>query len=151
MSVTIREGDPRTPAVRALLNASHALMQALFPPEDNFYLEIDALCVPSITFLVAEVDGAVCGCGAIARKDGYAEIKSMYVDEAARGKGVAAALLDALETRARGDGIGVLRLETGNLLHSALRLYERHGFVRIGPFGDYPDSPSSLFYEKRLV
>jgi putative acetyltransferase len=41
-------------------------------------------------------------------------------------------------------------LETGRDQHEAVRLYERCGFVRRGPFGCYPDNGLSLFYEKRL-
>ena len=55
MSVTRRTRATRaTPDATALLKRSHALMQSLFPPEDNFYLDIDALAAPHIAFFVAE-------------------------------------------------------------------------------------------------
>jgi putative acetyltransferase len=44
----------------------------------------------------------------------------------------------------------VLRLETGDDLYPAHRLYRRHGFVERGPFGDYAEGPHSVFMEKRL-
>ena len=142
--------DPKEPGASALLTASHPLMQSLFPPEDNFFLDIDALCAPDIRFFAA-MEGARClGTGALALRDGYGEVKSMFVDEAARGRGVADAILRRIEEEARDRGLAALKLETGNVLHAAHRLYARHGFTPCGPFGDYPNSPSSIFMEKAL-
>ncbi len=67
-----------------------------------------------------------------------------------RGLGIARRLLEALEARAKAAGIGVLRLETGIYQPEAIGLYERAGYVRRGPFSDYPDDPLSIFMEKRL-
>ncbi|MCB1331976.1 MAG: GNAT family N-acetyltransferase, partial [Maritimibacter sp.] len=90
------------------------------------------------------------GTAALADKGTYGEVKSMFVAEAARGLGVGAALLDAVEAEARARGLPALMLETGNLLHAAHRLYARAGFTECGRFGDYPDAKTSLFMEKRL-
>ncbi|MCG7506809.1 GNAT family N-acetyltransferase [Mesorhizobium retamae] len=94
--------------------------------------------------------GAPTATGALALNDGWAELKRMWVVPQARGRGLSKALLVALETRARDAGITWLRLETGIANHEALGLYERSGFVRIGPFGDYRPDPLSVFMEKRL-
>ncbi|MBE0414556.1 GNAT family N-acetyltransferase, partial [Yoonia sp.] len=88
--------------------------------------------------------------GALAVKDGYGEIKSMFVSETARGQGIADALLRQIEDQARADGLPLLRLETGDALHAAQRLYARHGFTPCGPFGDYPAAKTSVFMEKPL-
>ena len=56
----------------------------------------------------------------------------------------------ALERRARASGLPLLRLETGDDLHAAHRLYARHGFTETGPFGNYEEGPHSVFMEKRL-
>jgi putative acetyltransferase len=148
--ITVEPGDPRDPQSRALLEASHALMQELFPSESNHFLSVEALAAPEITFLVARRDQDILGTGALANKGDYGEVKSMFVDPEARGAGVAAAILHALEDRARALGLGRMLLETGNSLHAAHRLYERHGFSYRGPFGDYADDPLSLFMEKAL-
>lgn len=150
MKVTVERGDPRHPEATALLKQSHALMQSLFPPEDNFFLDIDELCVPSIAFFVAVQTGTILGTAALAAKKSYGEVKSMFVSPAARGLGIGARLLDRVETEARSLGLPALMLETGNVLHEAHRLYARAGFTRRGPFGDYPDAGSSLFMEKLL-
>ncbi|MCP5083174.1 MAG: GNAT family N-acetyltransferase [Alphaproteobacteria bacterium] len=150
MTVAVQLGDPRTPGATALLQASHALMEELFPSESNHYLSVNSLCTPDIRFFTATEDENTLGCAALALKDGYGEVKSMYVVKAARGKGVADLLMRALEQEALAQGLRLLRLETGHLLKQAHALYSKHGYFRRGPFGDYPDDPLSLFMEKPL-
>lgn len=148
--ITVARTDPRDPGAVALLTQSHALMTALFPPEDNFFLDIDDLCADDIRFFTAREGDSILGTGALAVKHDYGEIKSMFVAETARGKGVADALLRKLEDQARKDSLPLLKLETGNSLHAAHRLYARHGFTPCGPFGDYPAAKTSVFMEKPL-
>ncbi len=150
MTVTVEPGDPRHPQASALLQASHALMQELFPSDSNHFLSIDELCAPGIAFFIARRAETVLGTGALADKTTYGEVKSMFVAPAARGTGTGAAILAALEAEARVRALPKLMLETGDSLHAAHRLYERAGFTFRGPFGDYPDDPLSRFMEKRL-
>ncbi|MFO7756945.1 MAG: GNAT family N-acetyltransferase [Roseovarius sp.] len=146
--VTVAPADPGEAGAAALLAASHALMQTLFAPEENFHLDIAALRGPDIRFFAA-FDGDTClGTGALALRDGYGEVKSMFVAENARGRGVADAILRRLEDEARAQGLASLKLETGTGLDAAQRLYARHGFTRCGPFGSYPDAPPSVFMQK---
>lgn len=149
--LTVAPADPRAPGPRALLEASHALMRALFPPEDNYFLDIDALCEKSVHFFVARNGERTLGTGALAVREGYGEVKSMFTTPEARGKGVGDALLRALEAKARELGLGHLRLETAETLDSAIRLYERNGFKRRGIFGTYRPNKTSVFMEKTLV
>lgn len=149
--IIVEQGDPHHPQATALLRASHALMESLFPPEDNFYLDIDQLTAPNIRFFVARQGPDIIGTAALALKGNYAEVKSMFVAEAARGTGTADALLRALEDEARANAIPILKLETGNVLHAAHKLYRRHGFTDCGVFGDYVDAKSSIFMEKPLT
>ena len=86
---------------------------------------------------------------------GLAEVKRMYVRPAARGSGVARAILARLEDEARARGVRRLCLETGDVRHDAMRLYERNGFTRCGAFGAYASMPvpaieRSVFFEKRI-
>jgi putative acetyltransferase len=148
MTITLQQSDPRSAGATALLRASHALMEASFPSEHNHYLSIDALCTPNITFFTATKDGETLGCGALANKGAYGEVKSMFTAETARGKGLADKILAAIIQSAADQSLPTLRLETGNSLHAAHRLYERHGFFYTDPFGDYTDSPVSIFMEK---
>ncbi len=146
--LVIERGDPRE--AQALLEASHAMMLELFTPEANHFLSLDALAAPDIEFFVARLDGNAVGCGALAVREGYGEIKSMFVDPDSRGAGVAAGLMASLEAEAMAHGLAMLRLETGTLLDAAQALYQRHGFSVCGPFGSYSDHPHSVFMEKRL-
>lgn len=150
MSVTVRAGRPDSPEATALLRASQAYLAALYPAEDNHYLSIEALCAPHIRFFIAEAEGRACGCAALAVMGEYGEVKSMFVDPDARGAGTGAALMARLEAEARALGLAALRLETGDDLYPAHRLYRRHGFTDCGPFGDYAEGPHSVFMEKRL-
>lgn len=154
MTIKVTSGDPHDPQATALLKQSHALMEELFPPEDNFFLDIDDLCVPDISFFVAREGDVIWGTAALAdRVDAsgpYGEVKSMFVSPEARGKGVAQALMEHLEATAKAKGFGAMKLETGDALTAAHRLYARHGFSICGPFGDYPEAASSIFMEKPL-
>ncbi|MEJ8562706.1 GNAT family N-acetyltransferase [Yoonia sp. GPGPB17] len=148
--IIVERTDPHHPQATALLKQSHTLMRSLFPPEDNFYLDINDLVAPNIHFYTAREGDDVLGTGALMVKPGYGEVKSMFVSEAARGKGVAAALLRQIEDTAIEEGVPMLKLETGNVLHAAHRLYERHGFTTCDVFGDYVTTKSSIFMEKQL-
>lgn len=148
--VTIRKGLPTEPGATRLLKASHALMESLFPAESNHYLPIEALLADHILFRIAEVNDQIAGCAALALKDGYGEVKSMFVDPGHRGHKIGQLLLAELETQAKTHNLSLLCLETGNLLHAAHKLYENVGFKRRGPFGDYPEDPNSVFMEKRI-
>ncbi len=148
--VDISPGNPRDSDMIALLTASHELMQAMFPEESNHYLSVDELCQPGIRFFRADLNGQAAGCAALFLKDGYGEVKSMFVDPARRGAKIGARLLDRIEAEARAENLPCLRLETGDKLTASHKLYAAHGFELRGPFGDYQDDPLSLFMEKTI-
>jgi putative acetyltransferase len=149
---SIAVGDPNDPKARALLRASAALMEDLFDAEENHFLSPDELSAPGIHFFTARTDDdRLLGTIALAEKDGYGEIKALFVDADARGQGVARDLLDHAEEKARALGMTWLRLETGDTLYAAINLYRRVGFTTCGPFGDYGESETSLFMEKHLA
>jgi len=149
--IRVVPGDPRDAEATRLLQASHALMQSLFSEEDNHFLSIDDLCVPSIHFFVAKEGETTLGCVALADKGAYGEIKSMFVDPDARGKGIAHRLMQHLDKQARALNLSALKLETGDSLTEAHSLYYAHGFADCGPFGDYEESPASIFMSKALT
>ena len=150
MSVAVEAASPQEPEIRALVEASHALMRRLFPPEDIYALDVDALGAADIRLFAARDGDAVLGIGALAVRDGYGEIKSMFVEPSARGRGVAAGILERLEAEAGSLGMDMLKLETGEVLEAAVRLYERSGYARCGAFGDYLPNATSVYMEKRL-
>jgi putative acetyltransferase len=145
--VHVNLDDPRRDDVRALLQQHLDDMHAESPPESVHALDLDALTAPGITFVAAREDGILLGCGAIKVLDGHGEIKSMRTTDAARGRGVATAVLGWLLDEARRLGLARVSLETGTqeYFRPAVRLYHRHGFVECGPFGDYRLDPFSRF------
>lgn len=71
----------------------------------------------------------------------------MHTAEAARRRGVGAALLKTVIEAARADGLDRLSLETGSWAYfqAARDFYARHGFAPCGPFGEYREDPNSVF------
>ncbi|MEA2139415.1 MAG: hypothetical protein QOG56_2565 [Solirubrobacteraceae bacterium] len=107
------------------------------------------LSAPGGAFVVGYEDGEAVCCGGVKRlPDGACEIKKMFVLDAARGRGVARALLEELEARARALGYAVARLDTGPRQARAQRMYERAGYAPIENFNANP--VASFFGEKRL-
>lgn len=151
MTISIEYASPRHPEIRNLLLASHDLMGSLFPAEANHFLSVDGLCDATIHFFGVRVDGVYRACGALAVKKGYGELKSIFTDHAARGRGLGQTLIQHIEGTARDLGLAQLKLETGSLLHSAHRLYEREGFALCGPFGEYEPTEFSVFMSKDLT
>ena len=149
----IAAGHPLDADVLALLHEHLADMHATSPAESVHALDPEALTDPAISFFTARDRGVLLGCGALFdHGDGSGEVKSMRTVIAARGRGIAATLLDHLVAEARRHGWHVLRLETGteDYFAAARRLYERHGFTERGPFADYRLYPHSAYYELQL-
>jgi GNAT superfamily N-acetyltransferase len=109
----------------------------------------DELNPPKGAFLVGYEDGVATCCGGIKRLDDEScEIKRMYVIPAARGRGVARILLEALEQQARELGYTIARLDTGPKQPGAQHLYESAGYEAIANFNANPIA--TYFGEKRL-
>ena len=149
--IKVIPGDPRDPQATALLRQSHALMQTLFAPEENHFLDIEDLCAPTIRFFIAREGDEALGCVALANKGSYGEIKSMFIAPRARGKGIAHHLMRKIEEEARAQGLAAVKLETGDKLTQAQSLYKAHGYVECGPFGDYEANSSSIFMTRDIA
>jgi GNAT superfamily N-acetyltransferase len=108
----------------------------------------------SVVLVARDDDANALGCGALrVLGDGVAEVKRMYAAPAARGRGVAKAVLAGLEEAARERGWTTLRLETGPRQPEAIGLYSQAGYRPIEAFGAYvdaPDAEDSLFFERFL-
>jgi putative acetyltransferase len=150
MSIRVRQADPLSAEGRALLAQSHAFMAAKYPPEHVFALPAEALAESHVRFFIAEFEGRAVGCAALANKGAYGEVKSVFVAPEGRGKGAGAALVSALVAEAEAQGLPWMRLESGDDLYEAHRLYQRHGFAMSGPFGDYQEGPHSIFMERPM-
>ena len=157
--IVIRQERPDHAGVVSLLDTLDKYLGSLYAPQDNHILDVQALLASDVHFLVAVQGQDLVGCGAVrvmpaeaATDDApYGEIKRMVVAPAARGKGVARALLAALEAHLSNIGLTQALLETGSAQTAAVALYERCGYARRGPFGGYPDNELSAFYAKSLT
>ena len=151
MDVTIAQEDPAEPDVLALLHNGHANSARLYSSKRGHSLSIDALRAPEVRLLVArDLNGRALGTGAVVLNGDWAEIKRMWVEEDARGRGLAKKLLKELTQIAQEGGASVLRLEAGVLGYAALALYKTAGFRQRQPFGSHSANPLSSFWEKHL-
>lgn len=136
------------PAVAELIALSAAEAANRYGSADARRFPVD----PLAKWVLATVDGAGAGCGAIQPLDDQTvEVKRMYVRPAHRGKGLARRVLAALEDLAAGSHYPVIRLETGARQPESIRLYESAGYRPIPPYGPYVHSPLSLCYEKLVI
>ncbi|WP_245871386.1 GNAT family N-acetyltransferase [Asanoa hainanensis] len=106
---------------------------------------------PNGDFLVAFLDGEPVGCaGWRVHGAEEAELKRMYTAPAGRRRGVAKAVLRAIEDSAREAGRKRLILETGDKQPEAIAFYVANGYERIPDFGYYRDSPGVRSYGRVL-
>jgi putative acetyltransferase len=155
MSISIERVTEPTGELRDLIGELDDLLGAAYEPHQRHGLSIAELFAPHVRFFIARLDGLAAGCGGVALFGEYAEVKRMYTRPAARGRGLAKAVLRRLEDEARAARKPVLRLETGPYQREAIGLYQSAGFVSCGPFGHYAQLPArnielSLFFEKPL-
>lgn len=140
---------------RSLAQAMRDEMSALY---DDLDLDGDAmpragpreLGPPGGVFLVGfDPEGRAVCCGGVKDLgDGTCELKRMYVAPDARRRGVARALLTALEGAGRELGHTVARLDTGPRQAHAEAFYRAAGYH---PIGNYNANPvASFFGEKPL-
>jgi ribosomal protein S18 acetylase RimI-like enzyme len=96
------------------------------------------LSIPGSFNVIAESDGEPVGMasGVRATDDSAAEVISMWVSPAARGRGVAKALVNEIAHWAQDMGIRVLRLSVAEGNSAASALYQRCGFRFTGELGD---------------
>ena len=147
VAVRVREAqrsDRR--AVRAVLLAAHRQYAAVLPPSVfgpylADLLDLDAR--PDGKLLVAEHDRRVVGtvtfyedaaAEALGWPAGWAGLRALGVDPAARGHGAGRALTDACLERALAARAPVLCLHTAAFMTAAVAIYEAMGFRRAPEF-----------------
>jgi phosphinothricin acetyltransferase len=152
MAAIITRESPDSADAVALITELEAHLEPLYPARSRHGYCVERLIAQGVAFFVLRDDGVPAGCAGIQLfGTEYGEIKRMYVRPQFRGLGHGRRLLDHLTDHARAQGIALLRLETGIHQPAAIRLYERMGFQRVGPFGDYVEDPLCLYYEKRIL
>ncbi len=152
MPTVITAERPDTLDAIQLITELDAYLTPLYPAESRHGFSVDKLLQEAVAFFVIRHEDVPACCGGIKLFDtAYGEVKRMYVRPQFRGLGFGKRMLNHLAEYAMQHGVKVLRLETGIYQSEAIGLYERFGFQRIPPFGDYKVDPLSIFFEKRLV
>jgi GrpB-like predicted nucleotidyltransferase (UPF0157 family)/GNAT superfamily N-acetyltransferase len=108
------------------------------------------LTPPDGVLFLVRVDGEPAGLGGVRHLDTeVAEIKSMFVVPARRGRGVGRRIIAELEGVARERGCRATRLDTSEYLTPAVALYRAAGYVEVP---DYNGNPKAdLWFERRLA
>jgi len=94
---------------------------------------------------IASIEETAAGCVALRRFDATrCEFKRLYVRPGFRGQGVGHALLDWVIAEARGLGYREAVGDTMPQMEEALRMYDRAGFERTGPYSGEP-TPGAVY------
>lgn len=152
--LTLALVDPRSPDGRAILErffidivgrywgrpATAAEVTAAMLDEPS-----DDLCGDEGFLLVARDGGRAVGCGGMrVIEQGVGELTRVFVDGAARGRGVGQALLAEIESISARRGIRTLRLTVRDDLAEAHRLYRRLGYETVERFSLSPYADHQL-------
>ena len=154
MPFQIRIDDLSGSEIRELLAEHLRCMAAVSPPESRHALNLDGLRKPDITFWSVWLGPDLVGCGALRELDrGHGEIKSMRTAAGHLRKGVGSFVLQHIISEAKRRGYRRLSLETGSMPYfaPAHSLYQKFGFKRSAPFGDYREDPNSVFMTRELL
>lgn len=142
VTLTFRDMDPTQPPASDLLDAMVVELSALYGDVTGSHMPSATpadFALPRGTLLVGfEGDAPVCVGGIKPLEPAIAEIKRMYVVPDARRRGIARALLGALEDAARERGYERVRLDTGPLQAHAAALYTASGYAEIGNYNANP-------------
>jgi GNAT superfamily N-acetyltransferase len=113
---------------------------------------IEQFAPPQGCFVVATLEGVAVACGGFRfLRPQVAEIKRMYVDPGARGRGFGRRHLAFLEQRAAEAGYTQVWLETGTEQPEAIRLYTAAGYRPMEPYGEFKYDSRSRSFSRTLA
>jgi len=135
----LRQVRPSDPEAEPLLKGLTEEYESRYGRQNEMTsVEAQEFEPPDGVFLVLLERGATVAGGALPRLSAdTCEVKRMWTAPEHRRKGLASAVLDALEDVARDRGYSRLRLETGPAQPEARALYERRGYRHIPTYGQY--------------
>ncbi|WP_374650471.1 GNAT family N-acetyltransferase [Dongia sp.] len=148
-----RAGPPDVKALVGLIHACFAELARLDPPSGAAGETMETIggLLARGAVIKAEQGGALVGCVAAERRAGGLYIGRLSVRPDRRRRGIAQALLAAVEAYAREIGAGHVVLNVRLVLDGNIRLFERAGYRIVGQ-GSHPGfgSPTYHIMEKRL-
>jgi GNAT superfamily N-acetyltransferase len=149
----IESTDPLGPEAAELIRGLSAELALRYDHVDSGSRQFrpEEVTGPGSVFLVGRLGSLAVACGALRPLEpGVGEVKRMFVTPDCRGRSYARRVLAELERWADKLGYHALRLETGERLTEAIRLYERAGYRRIENYGIYVAAGRSVCFEKTL-
>ena len=150
-SLHITRCDSDNPDFRQLVALLDATLAILDGEDHAFYAQFNKIDKIK-NAVVAYLDGEAVACGAFRPYDEQSvEIKRMFVWPEHRGKGIARAVLQAVENWAAEEGYQRCILETGQKQPEAINLYHSSGYHDIPNFGQYAGVENSVCMEKILL
>jgi GNAT superfamily N-acetyltransferase len=143
--VTFRERSVDAPDAHTLVAEYFAMRAETFPPKlgaysPKFPTPGDFEPPHGVFLLVIDDDSAI-GCGGIRMLSPQrAEVKHLWIQPRAQGRGLGRALLAELESRALEFGASEIVLDTNASLGAAGQLYRTSGYIGVEPYNDNPNA-----------
>lgn len=145
------EVDPASDDVTRLVEGLDSELWTRYPNGPIHGIDNPAFSAAGGVFIVVMAGAGALACGAYRPyAPGTIEIKRMFVQPHARGRGYSRSILQALEDHARRLGFKQVLLQTGDGQPEAIGLYESAGYVRIPNFGEYVETSYSICFSKSL-
>jgi putative acetyltransferase len=151
MNVVVSPADVDSVVASGLLAELDADLLSRYPGEPINGIQPGEFRLTGGYFVLAHADADLSGCGAFRPYSRTTvEIKRMYVRAAFRGKGIAGAMIKALEAEAREQGFVESILETAVRMPEAIALYRSCGYQVIEPYGQFVGSARSVCMRSAL-
>ncbi len=148
MTIRILRTNSANDDFRKLVRSLDEYLAVIDGHDHSFYAQFNTLDDIKHVVVAYENQKPV-GCGAMKHFGPRAmEIKRMYVPPEDRKKGIATAVLSALERWAAELSYTRCVLETGKRQTEAVALYRRNGYTVIPNFGQYVGVENSICFEK---
>jgi ribosomal protein S18 acetylase RimI-like enzyme len=105
---------------------------------------------PDGAFIIAKENNNIIGCVGMKKMDKkICEMKRLFVDDKYKGKGIGKKLVEIIIEEAQSKNYERMRLDTLNIMESALNIYYKNGFYKIEPYYNNPDK-GVIYMEKKL-
>lgn len=148
--IHIHRTDSSNPNFQELVRKLDTYLARIDGEENAFYAQYNKIDLLKHAVVILEGEIPV-ACGAIKELDADSmEVKRMYTDVSARGKGYAKRTLSELEKWAKEMGYKSCVLETGKRQPDAIALYQSSGYQLIPNYGQYQGIENSVCFQKML-
>ncbi|AEF82545.1 GNAT family N-acetyltransferase [Leadbettera azotonutricia] len=105
---------------------------------------------PDGTFIIAKDNNLVVGCVGLRKiKNEICEIKRLFVKDKYKGKNIGKKLVEIIIEEGQNKGYKKMRLDTLNIMETAVAIYKKYGFYEIEPYTYNPEK-GVIYLEKIL-